>query len=298
MIRTTFLSTTTGATQRLMERSAAADRSAARLVSGRAFSRASEDPAAATTALALRGELGALKAYQATAEGAQTRLDVADTQLADVSSLVGRLKELTVAASTGTMNAEGRTATAHEVAQIRDQLVGLANAQHLGQPLFAGFGAGNAVAKTGAPAAWSFTGNANEKIMRSVSDSDNVQVNVTAVEVFQAGSSDAFTTLDQLVADLGSGNTAGLRSAVDAMDSFRSSVSTARARIGAATNRVENVLAGNKARQTTVQADLSKAEDVDLTEAITDANRQQAAYQAALGATAKSLQQSLVDFLR
>jgi flagellin-like hook-associated protein FlgL len=60
MIRTTFLSTTTGATQRLMERSAAADRASARLASGRAFSRASEDPAAATTALALRGELGAL----------------------------------------------------------------------------------------------------------------------------------------------------------------------------------------------------------------------------------------------
>ena len=70
------------------------------------------------------------------------------------------------------------------------------------------------------------------------------------------------------------------------------------ARIGAATNRAETVLNSNRSRQTTIQADLSKAEDVDLTEAITDVNRQQAAYEAALGATAKSIQQSLVDFLR
>ena len=298
MIRTTFLSTHMGATQRLMERSAAADRASARLSSGRAFSRASEDPGAATTALTLRGELAALKAYQTTGEEAQSRLDVADGALNDVSALVGRLKELTVAASTATMNAEGRAASAQEIGQIRDQLASLANTQHLGQPIFAGFGAGNAVAKTGAPATWTFTGNASEKIMRSVSDSDTVQVNVTAGEVFQAGASDAFTMLDQLVADLNAGNTTGIRGAVDTMDALRTSVSTARARIGAATNRVENVLAGNRARQTTVQADLSKAEDVDLTEAITDVNRQQAAYQAALGATAKSLQQSLVDFLR
>ena len=298
MIRTTFLSTSTGATQRLMQRSAAAEQASARLSSGRAFSRPSEDPGAATTALALRGELAAMKSYQATGEDAQTRLNVSDAQLNDVSSLISRLKELTVGAASGTMNAEGRRATAEEITQIRDQLVGLANAQHLGQPLFAGFGAGSAVVQTGAPAAWTFNGAASEKIMRSVSDSDTVQINLTAGEIFQAGPTNAFTMLDQLVTDLGTGNTAGIKTAVDSLDTFRTTVSTARARIGAATNRVENVLAGNLTRQTALQADLSKVQDVDLTEAITDVNRQQAAYQAALGATAKSLSQSLVDFLR
>jgi flagellar hook-associated protein 3 FlgL len=104
--------------------------------------------------------------------------------------------------------------------------------------------------------------------------------------------------LDQLANDLNSGNINGIKGAVDQLDTLRASVTTARARIGAATNRVETVLNGNRSRQTTVQADLSKAEDIDFTEAITDVNRQQAAYQAALGATAKSIQQSLVDWLR
>jgi len=297
MIRTTFLSTSVGASQRLMKQAASADAAAARLSSGRAFSRPSENPSAAATAISLRGELNSLKSYQSTAEDAQTRLNVSDAQLNDVSSLIARLKELSVGAATGTMNADGRNAAAAEITQIRDQLVGLANAQNQGQPLFAGYGAGNAVVQTGAPPAWTFNGAASEKIMRSISDSDSVQINITASEIFQAKGTDAFTMLDTLVNDLKAGNTAGIKGAVDSLDTFRASVSNARARIGAATNRVENVLAGNQTRQTIVEANLSKAQDVDLTEAITDVNRQQAADQAALGATAKAVTQSLVDVL-
>lgn len=295
MIRTTFLSTTMGAQSRLMERSAAAERASARLSSGKAFSRPSEDPAAAATAMAFRSELSTLKAYQSTAEEAQSRLDASDAVLDNAQTTVARLKELIVGAATGTMNADGRAATAAEIIQLRDHLVGLANTRHLDQPLFAGFSDAEAVAPV--PGGWQVFANTAEKVVRAVSDSDSVQINVVASEVFKAGASDAFTMLDDLVADLQSGDLAGIRAAVDAVDGLRASVSTARSRIGAATNRVENVLQANIGRQTGVRADLSKAEDIDLIEGITEVNRQQAAYEAALGATAKSLKQSLVDFL-
>jgi len=296
MIRTTFLSSTLGAQSRMMTRSSALEQASARLSSGRAWTRPSEDPGNASTALSLRSELSSLKSYENVAGTAQSRLDVTDAQLSDVNSLVARLKELAVGASTGTMNNEGRTATAKEVTLIRDQLVSLANARHLDQPLFAGFSSAPAV--TQVSGAWTFTGAASDQIVRSISDTDSVQLNVLASDVFQAAGTDAFSMLDTFVSDLKSNNGTGMKAAIDQMDAFRVSVTTARARIGAATNRVETVLAGNRSRQTTIQADLSKAEDVDLTEAITDVNRQQAAYEAALGATAKSIQQSLVDFLR
>jgi flagellar hook-associated protein 3 FlgL len=281
MIRTTFLSTSLGAQNRLMNRSAAMEQASARLSSGRAWTRPSEDPGAASTSLSLRSELSALKSYESVAGDAQSRLDVTDSQLSDVNSLIARLKELAVGAATGTMNNEGRAATAQEVGQIRDQLVSLANARHLDQPVFAGYSSANAVSQVSG--AWTFTGTPSEAIMRSVSDTDSVQVNVVASDIFQAKTTDAFTMLDTFVNDLKTNNGTGIKAAVDEMDTFRTNVTTARARIGAATNRVETVLAGNRTRQT---------------EAITDVNRQQAAYEAALGATAKSLQQSLVDFLR
>lgn len=295
MIRTTFLSTTLGAQQRLMQRSAASEQAAARLASGKTFSRPSEDPAAASTALSFRSELNALKTFQSTAEEAQSRLDIADAKLDEVQSVVARLKELAVAASTATMDQSGREATAAEVEQLRDHLVGLANARHLDQPLFAGFATTDAVDFVSG--AWQFTGTASEAMERQLSDSDTVQINVVAADVFQANSTDAFTMLDSLVTSLRNGDTTAVRGSVDEIDALRTSVSTARSRIGAATNRVENVLNANLSRQTIVRADLSKVEDIDLVEGITEVNRQQAAYEAALGATAKSIQRSLVDFL-
>jgi len=183
-----------------------------------------------------------------------------------------------------------------EVLQIRDELVGMANSRYLGQPLFAGFSSANAVASVAG--SWQFTGTSSDKIIRSVSDSDAVQVNVTASEVFSAGTTDAFTMLDQLAADLAAGNTTGIGAANDAIDKLRDAVSDARTRIGTATSRVESVMNRNQTLQVSARNDLAQVEDIDFTEAITDVNRQQAAYQAALGATAKSIQQSLVDWLR
>jgi flagellar hook-associated protein 3 FlgL len=296
MIRTTFQSMTSGAQQRLMQQSAALERSQNRLSSGKQFTRTSEDPARASSALTLRSHLGSLETYKSAGEDATSRLNAADGTLGDVVDRVQRLKELAVTAANGTSGPGARNAIRTEVLQIRDELVGMANTRHLGQPLFAGFSSANAVASVAG--AWQFTGASSEKIIRSVSDSDAVQVNVTASEVFQAGATDAFTMLDQLAADLASGNTTGIGAANAAIDNLRDSVSDARTRIGTATSRVEGVMNRNQTLQVSARNDLAQVEDIDFTEAITDVNRQQAAYQAALGATAKSIQQSLVDWLR
>ena len=296
MIRTTFQSMTSGAQQRLMQQSAALERSQNRLSSGKQFARTSEDPARASSALTLRSQLGSLETYKTAGDDATSRLNAADGTLGDVVDRVQRLKELAVAAANGTAGPGARNAIRTEVLQIRDELVGMANTRYLGQPLFAGFSSANAVASVAG--AWQFTGASSEKIIRSVSDSDAVQVNVTASEVFQAGATDAFTMLDQLAADLASGNTTGIGAANSAIDSLRDSVSDARTRIGAATSRVDGVMNRNQTLQISARNDLAQVEDIDFTEAITDVNRQQAGYQAALGATAKSIQQSLVDWLR
>jgi flagellar hook-associated protein 3 FlgL len=116
--------------------------------------------------------------------------------------------------------------------------------------------------------------------------------------VFTTGTTDTFTMLDQLAADLLSGNNAGITGALTTLDQNATVVSGAQARIGAATGLVERALMRNSSQQITLRSDLANVEDIDLTEAVTDLSRQQAAYQAALGATSKSIQQSLVDWLR
>ena len=65
-----------------------------------------------------------------------------------------------------------------------------------------------------------------------------------------------------------------------------------------ATTGCSGVQSKGEARLDTVTANLATAENIDLPKTIIDMQIQQTAYQAALGATAKIIQPSLVDFLR
>ena len=63
-------------------------------------------------------------------------------------------------------------------------------------------------------------------------------------------------------------------------------------------NRAEAARQAPDDRVLTLRATLSGVEDIDLPHTIMDLQMQQMAYQTALGATAKALQPSLMDFLR
>ena len=65
-----------------------------------------------------------------------------------------------------------------------------------------------------------------------------------------------------------------------------------------AANSLEMETLGNQANQLDTQNQLSEVEGVDLPAAIVEMQLQEVAYQAALGATAKALQPTLMDFLR
>jgi flagellar hook-associated protein 3 FlgL len=297
-MRTTFQSMTLGAQLRLMNRSVAMEAANNRLASGKNFTRASEDPAAAAEALTFRSELGSLDNYKGATDDATAQLQATDTQLQAMQDRMTRLKELVVSAATGTAGPDQRAAVAHEVTSLRDDLVNMANAKYLGQPLFAGFASSDAVVYNAGTSSWQLTGQPTEKMLRSISDTDTVQVNVTSTELFTNGSTTLFAQLDQLVADLNAGNATGIQSAITMVDQAKSTISTAQSRIGAAANRVDNMAARIAAQKVNAQARLSAVEDIDLAQGISEVQRQQAAYQAALGATAKSIQQSLVDWLR
>jgi len=68
--------------------------------------------------------------------------------------------------------------------------------------------------------------------------------------------------------------------------------------VGARYNRVTQMKQSAEDHLLSVSSQLSDIEDVDLPKAIMDLQIQQTSYQAALAATAKVIQPSLIDFLR
>jgi flagellar hook-associated protein 3 FlgL len=68
--------------------------------------------------------------------------------------------------------------------------------------------------------------------------------------------------------------------------------------IGARGRRIEMQKDLNSAADITLTGQLSDVEDIDLPKVLTDLQIQQASYQAALAATSRVIQPTLVDFLR
>lgn len=294
--RITFLSQTRTTTNRLMTRSAEMNRANQQLASGRQFERASDDPAKANRAQTLRAQIARIDSYERTSADSKGRLDAADVRLGQAMDGMHRIKELVTQASSSTVNAEGRQAVVQELTQLRDSMVQIANSRYLDDPLFAGFQSADPVANVAGT--WTFTGTSAETLVRKVSDNDRVQVNVTASDTFQFGGDNTFQMIDDIIAAVQSGNTTAVAATQTRVDLARTQLSGAQSRIGAAANRIDAVTDRNSALNVALRAELAQVEDIDLEEAITEVSRQQAAYQAALGAAARSIQPSLVDFLR
>ena len=190
----------------------------------------------------------------------------------------------------------GRIAIAEEIVQLRDSLVAVANSEYLGQPLFGGVGDGPAVEFDGA--SWTVKGSADDVIERRISPSESVRVNSTAGETFSADGIDAFTMLDELTAALQADDIDGINLANERIEQLRASLNGSHAAIGAVANRVQISIDRNSATTTVVTSQLSLVRDIDLAEAITQQKTLEAAYQAALGITARVGNLSLMDFLK
>ena len=85
---------------------------------------------------------------------------------------------------------------------------------------------------------------------------------------------------------------------LDALDLVMEGMQSAVADIGARGSRLERVEAINADRAVTLGSQLAETENIDLPNTIMNLEMQKVGYEAALSATAKALQPTLLDFLR
>ena len=294
----------TGALQRLQTRMSAFQRAQSQLASGRQRLAPSDDPGSASRALLLRSELKSRDQELRNADDATAWLNVTDSKLQSAVERLQRARDLAVRGGSS-LSDDGRAALATEVAQIREELVGIANSRYRGRPLFGGFGDGDAahVDTTTTPPTWTLVGtNGAEDITRRVSDTETVVVNVNAAAAFGLDPANAndnvFAALDDLGAALTSGDQAGISTGLSRIDAALTNISAAQATVGATTNQVASAQTRVTDARQAARTELSDVEDVDVAEAIMETQTQQVAYEATLGALGRALPPSLVQFLR
>jgi flagellar hook-associated protein 3 len=175
------------------------------LTSGRLINAPSDSPTGTNRALQTRGDIAATAQFSRNATDGKTQLEATDSALTTMLAQVRRVRDLAVQGSnSGAMGTSSREAIATEVDQLRNSLLDLANQQLQGRPLFGGVTTGSVAFD---PASGDYvgtgSGSTDPKVMRRVSETERVRVDITGEEALTLDSGDTlFKVLDDLSAAL------------------------------------------------------------------------------------------------
>jgi flagellar hook-associated protein 3 FlgL len=264
------------------------------LSTGRVLNRPSDSPTDTTSAMRIRSSLADTQQYGRNAEDGNGWLSTIDSALTNANDQVLRARDLALqGANQGSVGATAREALAAEVDQIHAGLVNTANTDYLGRPVFGGVTAGPvaydpAGAYVGTPGA----------VNRTVGEGTTVRVDVAGATAFGTTGSSVFDHLTALSTALRAGDQAGISASIDALGADRDRITTTQAEVGSRQNRIESAIQVASDTGLRLRSSLSEVENADLPKTIVDLQMQQVAYQASLGATARVMQPSLLDFLR
>ncbi len=274
------------------------------LSTGQRVNRPSDDPLATLRAVRARTEIG--KNDQFLANISNTRPFVRETETALTQSLdfTRRAYELALQGASGTNAQEELDAIAQEVDQVLEGVLRLANSQSGNRFLFGGTRTSQEPFTAtrdanGEITAVTYIGN-DQRIGLQIDELNNVDVNVTGEEAFDVtfpGTVDVFQALVDLRDNLRAGDQAALQNRIGELLAAQDQLLFNQSRIGALDNRLDAEIENIEVQLQSQRENLSDNIDVDFAEVVLDLEASQNAFEAALSASARVIQPSLLQFL-
>ncbi len=282
--------------------------------SGLRVNKPSDDPVAARLAMQVRSAQAASDQFERNVGQGQVRLRKVEVAVDESVDVIVRARELAIQASNDTLDANSRLAIAQEIASLHDELLANANARHSGAYVFAGY-------QNDAPAFTASGGFVDGQPPPTVTyqgDGAEIEVEVEAGvqvastlegrrvflgdadgdSVTDPGREDLFDLLATLWNDLQNNDAVALRASLDRFDRAQLQLNLEQVRAGAAEGRMDAARDALGRDQVSLEARRSEAEDADSVEVYSNLVIQENALRAALDATSRVLQPSLMDFLR
>jgi flagellar hook-associated protein 3 FlgL len=249
----------------------------------------SDGPADVVSAMQLHAGIDRNDQYTRNLSDAQGWLGNADNALTTTVTQLQRVNDLVVQASNVSTDSNARQGIAAEIDSIRKTLIGVANTQYAGRPIFAGTASGNVAYDSSGQ----YVG-VSSAVERNIAPGQRIQVNVNGDAVFGPAGSDLFTTLSQ-ISQAVQNDPSQLTALQATLGTQTTQVQGQLAKVGSQFLRVQTMQSQNTANGLTMKQNLSSIEDADVAQVMV---QQQVAYQAALSATARAIQPSLTDFLK
>lgn len=265
------------------------------LSSGRKIARPSDDPVVATRGMYYRSALIENGQFQRNVNEATSWMELADNSIDEQQSIMKRVNELAVYSGNVALNKDSLRAIAEEIDQIREQMGNLANQTVGGRYIFAGTDTQNPPYDS---EQGKFVSDNNAEIRLEMSKSVFLPINVSGQALFNYPAKDKniFNLLDKISSQLKEGK--DVTDYITDIQQQEDNLSAQRASLGARVNRIQLIDDRLGTEEVSLNDLMSENEDADVSEVITNLKTQENVHSAALGAGARIIQPSLMDFLR
>ena len=267
-----------------------ADRLNGQLATGLRIRRPSDDPAGFARAKALGQLQDRLAQHTRGIDVAQLWVDRTQTELDALADVFASAYETGLRAANGILDGED---LARQVESARAEATVRLNATSGGEYLFAGNQTTTRpVDDAGAVAAGDFSGARRREV------APGVTLAVNTVGALEVGGVSAPDRLQALADAIRSGDPAAMRTATEDVRAGVDHYARLGGRNGATSRQLTQARVANEAQDVLLGERRAAIEEVDLAEVLGASQRQQTALEAALRATATSVQTSIMNYLR
>ncbi len=238
--------------------------------SGKQFQRPVDDPVGVERSVSLRNYAAKNKLYLRNLDRAKAWMENTEQSLSELTAVLNRAQEIGLFGANGTTPKDAKVAIASEVHELWEEVGNIADSTIEGRLIV-----------TGTMPTWRVSPG-----LEITSDDLTTMLN------------DVQTYLADLENGLRDPAVANPETALQNLAQMTDAVLAQRATNGARVNRIETLETKMTALDIEFQRQLSNVEDIDITQVIVRLRGAETAYQAALGAGARLIQPSLLDYLK
>ncbi len=239
---------------------------ASQISSGVRLTGIGDGPVAAAQNVQISAQIAVDSTFTQTAATTTARMQVVDSTLGSVVDQINQAISVATAGNNGTNNASDRTSVAAELSSIRDEILGLANTSYSGTYLFSGSQNGSApfaLDTSTSPASVTYSGDSLVNYVNTPGG-QSIATNLPGNQIFTAAGGDLLGTLNALIQGFSTGDTATTIALTSQLGTALSQVSTQRASLDGAMNRLKSASSYASREQTQLVSNQTNLLQADL----------------------------------
>jgi flagellar hook-associated protein 3 FlgL len=279
---------------------------------GKAINALSDDPVALISIMNCNIKLNRNTQHELIVESGLTWLDQTDTSVYELNQVLQSAYENVLEVANDDLTPEDKLASAEYIAQLRDQVLTIANGQSSDKYLFGGYNVDTKPFTVDSSGTIFYNGldltdEANPALIAAGSQSITYEIgagiamgiSITGPELLGTGEDNIYSVMDSLYnALVNDASASELGQYIAKLQGCQSNVLTTEATVGGMINRLELLQDRYEQEDLTFKELKSNVEDVDIAEAYMNYSMAQTVYSAALQVGTQVIQASILDYLK